>query len=136
MNKRRNVKNQNTKRINIKAINIGVLSGIIVCGIILFFLASVFVKKEVPSENLLEPIMIMSSGLGAFSGGYFAAKVSREKGLIYGLVCAFLMFIFIFIAGTISVRRGLSLVTLMRLIAMLTFGGIGGIVGVNKRKRK
>lgn len=135
MNKRKTFLELGTNVIRIKPIGIGVLSGLTLCGTLLFILAFAFVKSSSISESLMEPIMLISSGIGTFMGGYFSSRLSKEKGLIYGLLCAFLMFVFVFIAGLASVRTPLSLLTLIRLFIMLFCGGLGGIIGVNKKHR-
>lgn len=119
----------------IKPIALGTFLGIISCGLLLTLLAIIFTKSSSPPHYLVEPIIIILSGLSALIGGYSSAKISGKSGMAYGIICSFIMFIFIFIAGLILVREPLTMLTLIRLLSMLTCGSIGGIIGVNKRKK-
>lgn len=134
MNKRKRSQSLNSGVLSMAPIIVGVVSGIFLCTALLLGLAFIFLKSSRPPGSLVEPIMLMSAGVGAFGGGYFAARMSKEKGLIYGFLSSFVMFVFIFIAGLISVRKPLSLLTLMRLFIMLFSGGLGGIIGTNKKR--
>lgn len=134
--KRKNLGNANPCICRIKSIGIGVLCGVTVCSVLLILLAVVFTKSSSPPHNLIDPIMLICCGLGAFTGGYFSARISKEKGALYGVASGFLMFIFIFISGLISVRGSLTKLTLVRFVTMLTSGMLGGIVGVNRRTKR
>ncbi len=134
--KRKNFGNTNPRISCAKSVGIGVLCGVIVCSILLILLAVVFTKSSSPPHNLIDPIMLVCCGLGAFAGGYFSARLSKEKGALYGAASGFLMFIFIFISGLISVRGSLTELTLIRLAAMLISGTFGGIVGVNRKGKR
>ena len=120
----------------LKAIAIGSLCGLICCSLLLIFLAFIFTKSSNPPHTLVEPLMMVATGIGTFIGGYISSIISKEKGMLCGILCGFLMFIFIFIAGLISVRESLTILTLVRLSIMLVSGALGGIIGVNKRIRR
>lgn len=117
----------------IKPIGLGTLLGVITCSLLLTLLALIFTKSSSPPHSLVEPIMLISAGIGAFTGGYSSARIARKSGMFYGMICSFIMFIFIFTAGLVSVRDSLTMLTIIRLLIMLTCGSIGGIIGVNKK---
>ncbi len=134
MNRKKKYSFFNSNALNMAPVILGVAIGITLCVAMLFALAFIFLKSSRSPGSLVEPIMLMSAGIGAFGGGYFAARVSKEKGLIYGSLSSFVMFAFIFVAGLVSVRRPLSMITLVRLFIMLFSGSLGGVIGANKRR--
>ena len=119
----------------IKSVMTGVFCGISICVLFLIFMAFLITKSNNFPHTIIPPLMIIIAGIGAFAGGYISARISSEKGMMCGMICAFLMFILLFIAGLISVREAITMMTVIRLLAMLLTGAIGGIIGVNKRKR-
>ena len=133
-NRRNNLGYSSTKYL--KPIGIGILSGLSTCSLLLIFIAFIFTKSSNPPHSVVDPMMLIVTGIGAFAGGYFSSRMSKEKGMMYGMICAFTMFVFIFIAGLISVRESITMTTLIRFILMLICGAVGGIIGVNKRMKK
>lgn len=120
----------------INPISIGTLSGLATCSLLLISLAFIFTKSSNPPHSVVDPLTITIAGIGAFVGGYFSSRISKENGMMYGMICAFIMFLFIFISGLISVRESITMSTLIRCILMLISGAVGGIIGVNKRSKR
>ncbi len=52
-----------------------------------------------------------------------------------GLITGFAIFIFITITGLTKSGDSVSLLTLIRLVALLITGGIGGIMGLKRKDR-
>ncbi len=117
----------------IKALFAGTLSGVILCAILLALSAFLFTKSGSVPHTVVEPLVLILAGIGAFVGGYVSGRISSESGVLYGLVCGFLIFIVFFVCGLIAVRESVTMVTLIRCLLMLLAGSIGGIIGVNKK---
>ena len=117
----------------IRAIFAGTLSGVVLCGVLLAAAAFLFTKSSNIAHTVVEPLVLIFAGIGAFVGGYISSRISGEKGMMYGLTCGFLMFVLFFIGGLIAAGESITMVTLIRFLLMLLTGSVGGIVGVNKR---
>lgn len=134
MKNKNNYSNNDNIRI-IRSTATGAFCGISVCVLLLIIISFLITKSSNFPHMITQPLMIIIASLGSFSGGYISARISSEKGMMYGMLCGFLMFILLFLAGLISVRESITMTTAIRLFAMLLSGAVGGIIGVNKRKR-
>lgn len=128
-------KSQTVQDVIIRSVLIGSLTGILICVFLLILCAFMFTKSNNLPYVMVQPMTIAIAGIGAFAGGYCSARVSMERGMMCGMMCGFIMFVAMFIAGLISVRESLTMITVIRFTLMLLTGAIGGIVGVNKRKK-
>ena len=90
--------------------------------------------KRMPWE-LLPLLTTAGAGAGAFLGGWLAARLIGERGLLWGLVCsavsgAAVLLIALALRGEASLPAALT-----RLGALLLAGAVGGILGVGGRGR-
>lgn len=90
--------------------------------------------KRMPWE-LLPLLATAGAGAGAFLGGWLAARLIGERGLVWGLVCgavsgAAVLLIVLALRGEASLPAALT-----RLGALLLAGAAGGILGVGGRRR-
>ena len=90
--------------------------------------------KRMPWE-LLPLLTTAGAGAGAFLGGWLAARLIGERGLLWGLVCgavsgAAVLLIALALRGEASLPAALA-----RLGALLLAGAVGGILGVGGRGR-
>ena len=132
---KKSTRNKNNTENFVKSIIIGSFLGIILCIALLFLSAFVLTKSSNIPHLAVSPLVMMIAGCGAFAGGYIGARILKQNGMLCGMVCGFVMFVILFIAGLVTVRESLSLTTLIRLLLMLLTGAVGGILGVNKRKK-
>lgn len=130
----RNNKYNNNSKILTSTI-IGSFAGIISCALLLIICALALTKSSGIPHLAVSPLVMIVAGMGAFIGGYVSALISKQNGMMCGLICGFIMFLILFIASLITVRTALSMNTIVRLLLMLLTGAIGGILGVNKRKK-
>ncbi len=117
----------------------GILFGVIICMavIILLLMLGAFVITQlgnVPTDAI-NIIVTAINGIGVFCGSFVALRIIKSKGLIFGTAVGLVLFILIFIAGLISSTETLSINTLIKLIVSVICGGIGGILGVNKKAK-
>ena len=74
-------------------------------------------------------------GFRAFAAGFFAAKVSKKNGLLFGAISGLLLFILFLLAGVIAFHGAPVLTTLTRLAVMVLAGAIGGLLSVSKKSK-
>ena len=118
-----------------KAILVGIIVGSIVCVILLMVCSLLFVRVKNIPEAVIGPLTIGIAAIGAFLSGYVAVRIVKIKGLIYGMLSGFLLFVILFVAGLVIARESLTMMTLIKCILSVLMGGIGGIIGVNKRAK-
>ena len=119
-----------------KAVIWGTVIGAVVCMIILLLISFIFVKMQSVPEAAITPVAIVIVCIGAFVGGYFSARIKKNMGMAVGAITAMLMFVILLLIGTACFGDNLGIVSLLRMAVMLISGAIGGILGVNKRKRR
>lgn len=90
--------------------------------------------KRMPWE-LLPLLTTAGAGAGAFLGGWLAARLIGERGLLWGLVCgavsgAAVLLVALALQGEASLPAALT-----RLGALLLAGAAGGILGVGGKGR-
>jgi putative membrane protein (TIGR04086 family) len=117
-----------------------ILSGLIVGLIIIALLFVVFAFGMsffiLPTSSAAITASI-SVAVGAFFGGFVAAKKLTQKGLIAGAICGFAIFLIFTVIGMAAFKTAPSTNTVIRLLIFVLAGSIGGIIGVgNADKRK
>ena len=126
----------NDKKAAAWSLGIGSVTGTIVSTLILLVYAFITVKVQNVETSLSIPVNIAALCIGAFAGGFLCAKVRKQNGMMYGALCAVLVFLLLMIL-TVCCGAQPTVQTLLRLAAMIPVGAIGGILGVNgKKKRK
>ena len=120
----------------IRQIGIGVAAGAFLCAALLALCAFIFLKMEHIPVVALTPIAIGISAVGAFLSGFIAAKLSRQRGLLYGAIAGTVLFIVIFLSSLSSSLYNVSWVAFARLGVMAFSGAIGGILGMYRKKKR
>lgn len=110
-----------------------VISMAVVC---IMFTAAHFVilKCNLPLK-VAEPIIIITSVISAFVGGFSAAKQAGKNGLLLGFLTGVMIFVLLLISN-LSYGNKLGALAAIKFLLITTASSIGGIVGVNKGKRK
>lgn len=102
---------------------------------ILLLSASAIVSMGSLDTGLFIPLNMVSLCVGSFVGGWICARFMKEKGLICGALCA--LVIFVFTAAVLLIIGGEPTIQLfLRLLIMLPSGAIGGVLGVNRKKKR
>lgn len=120
----------------LKAILFGVAVGAAICAGFLFLFAFLFVAVKSIPQFMIQTTALVCSSVGAFVSGYISIRIYHSKGLVCGAFAGFLLFAIITLIAFIISRDKFTYITLIRLLAMVFFGAVGGILGVNKRRRK
>lgn len=119
-----------------KAIIFGTVIGAIVCTVMLLTVSFIFVKMQSVPEIAVIPAAIFIVCTGAFVGGYFSARIKKSMGMAVGALSGLLMFVVLLLIGLLFSGDSFGLISLLRMILMIVSGAIGGVLGVNKRKRR
>lgn len=120
----------------LRAIVFGTLFGVVLCVLCLLIASFAFVKAKTLPLNLIQIFILIICAFGAFWGGYITVRISKIRGMFYGMLSGLLLFAIQFVAGMIVTHDAITFYTLVKLFLMLLLGAIGGIVGVNKKSRR
>jgi putative membrane protein (TIGR04086 family) len=119
----------------LRPVAIGTVVGALVCVLILMIMAAVMVSGVIPAKAVT-PMAFVAAALGAFAGGFVAARLSRERGLLYGAATGFLLFLLTTAAGFALLPETGGTLLLLKLALMVGGGALGGILGVNLKRRR
>jgi len=109
--------------------------GISVSAVWLLLFCFVLSKKDIPLM-LINPFAALLIAAASFISGYIAAKTIKQRGMAVGAGCGAIIFFFLAIISFMSSFK-VGLLAVIKLAISLLSGAIGGILGVNsKRKRK
>ena len=111
----------------VRAVVIGAVCGAVLCAGLLALFAFGFVKASYIPQFAINPIIIAVSAFSAFAAGFFAAKVSKKNGLLFGAISGLLLFVLFLLAPVLT--------TLTRLAVMVLAGAIGGLLSVSKKSK-
>lgn len=113
----------------------GALGGTAVLMILTVLVSLLMLKTMSAGEAAVTAAGLFCACAGAFAGGFFAARLSRNAGLITGSICGAVMFLLI-LAVNLILGNIPGTISLLRALLMLTSGAIGGVLGVGGKKRK
>lgn len=119
----------------LRAIVIGTFCGAVLCAVLLCVCSLAFVSSGKIPQSFLTPFIIALSVIGAFFAGFIAVKVSRKRGLFYGLLSGMLLFALFLAAGLTVEHEAVSAVSGTRLLVMALAGSIGGVTAVNRKSK-
>ncbi|GHU82830.1 hypothetical protein AGMMS50284_5350 [Clostridia bacterium] len=126
--------NKDTARI-LRAVLIGTITGILSCTALIMLSTIVFLKMQAIPTDAVGLMTQVFGALSAFIGGYVAVRIAKEKGLLLGITTGLTVFLIVLLAGLFTTTETISLTTVTKAVAMGISGSIGGVVGVNKKKR-
>ncbi len=124
----------NIKKI-VKSEIFGMAAGIIFTLIFTAFFTAVMVKMERVAYNAVMPFGLGALCIGTFGGGYITARINKSMGMAVGAVCGVGVFLIVLAVGAI-LGSELGIVTLVRAGTAVISGALGGVLGVNKRKKR
>lgn len=119
----------------IKSLIFGVLSATIAIAILIIIASFVFQLTDKFPKEAVNIVNLAILSLGGLLGGYIAARFNKSSGLIVGLLTGFIIFIIILLAGLSRSVESLTIFTIYKLLALLIFPTLGGVIGVNKQKK-
>ncbi len=123
------------KKLLLKAVLFGTVCGLLVSIILTCIFAVFILTSGLLPTDITNYIMIALLSIGAFFGGLVTTKITKSAGLIGGLFTGAAIFFLITVFGFIRSNDAVTIITLIRFITTLIFGGLGGIAGLKKSER-
>ena len=119
----------------LRSVAIGAAVGAIATVVVLSIMAAGMAAGVFPSRavNLLA---IVAAVFGSLIGGLISARMAGEKGLLYGLGAALLLFALTALVGFSLFAEARGLHPALKAVLMLIAGAVGGVIGVNLRRRR
>lgn len=105
---------------------------ILLCILVFAFIIS---KIDV-NDSIVTVLSCVALCVGAYVGGYFAAKKRRKNGLLMGVICALFMFFVILMISMFFIRTIAGFSPSLKLLLTIVCGAVGGIVGVNSKNSR
>ena len=103
---------------------------------VMIVICSIILLKTNISDTALNVLNLICFSIGAFAGGFTISKMFKEKGLVYGLINGLVLFLVSFITSLAINFSSPTLFSIIKLIVILISSLIGGITGVNTRKKR
>lgn len=118
----------------IRPILIGACIGAVCCLLALLLFAGILAAADIP-KSVITPLAVAAAAFGAFIGGIVSARMAREKGLLLGAACGLVLFFLILAAGFAVLKDIRGTYAVIKLLILTACGAVGGVLGVNVRKR-
>lgn len=119
---------------SLRPLLIGTGIGIVVGVLLLLAAAAVMASTQVPAAAVT-PVALAAIAAAAFAGGFTAARLLRERGLLIGAACGLLIFLIVAIAGFSVDQAVQGTLLFLKLGLTVGFGALGGILGVNVKRK-
>lgn len=126
---------ENNMNKGVKAVMFGTIGGLVVCTALLLIASFALAQMKSVPGSAIGTITMVFGALGALAGGYIAVRIARCRGMMYGILTGLALFLVVVIVGVCSSNESVTIATVIKGIAMLLSGAIGGIVAVNKKQR-
>ena len=118
----------------IRPITVGSVAGALVCFLLLLLMATVLVAKDIP-KTAVTPMAVCAAAAGSFAGGALCAAITRQKGWLYGALCGAGLFLLVTLAGWVLLQQVRAATLLIKAAVLIGCGSIGGMLGVNLRRK-
>lgn len=114
------------------ALSVGV--GALVTFLILCLFALLMSVKDLP-HSAVSPMSILAVAAGTILSGWCCARILRERGLLWGLCCATVLFLLAFFCELMLLGQPVGVLALYKYIIYAASGMIGGVLGVNHKRK-
>lgn len=124
------------KKLLAKAVLFSSVCGILILVILMCLLAAVMMSSGVISADILDYCTVGMVGVATLMSGIISSRITGSAGLAVGSLTGF--FIFLVITSIALIFNGepiITILTLLKLMSSVLGGGIGGIIGVNKKEK-
>ena len=83
----------------LRPVVIGAVVGALCCTLVLIIMAAIVASQDIP-KAVITPMAIVAGAAGSFFGGFTAARIAKERGLLIGGACGLLLFILVAVSYT------------------------------------
>ncbi len=102
--------------------------------IIVFIIYAILLTYSNLSDKGMDVVVILTTIISVIIAGFDSTKNAQSKGLLWGVLAGLIYsFILIVISSLIDGNFALDTETIITLLVAMASGGIGGIIGINKR---
>lgn len=119
----------------LRPLGMGLGVGVIVCAVILLIAAAIMTTGILPA-SIVTPVALAAAAIGAFASGFVAARLSRERGLLYGAGVGLLLFLLITVVGMVTSQELRGTMMLLKAALTIGLGAFGGVLGVNVKTKR
>lgn len=123
------------KKLLAKAVLFSSVCGILLLVILMCLFAAVMMSSGVISADILDYCTVGMVGAATLMSGIISSRITGSAGLVVGSLTGFFIFLIITSVALIFNGEPVSIITLLKLTAAVFAGGIGGIIGVNKKEK-
>ena len=113
----------------------GLICGVVATVFMLFILAFIMTLRDVPA-SLVAAFSSLAVGFGGLCAGFFAARKAGRKGLLFGTATGVFLYIIVLCSSLIANSGAFSVMSIIKLAITVLSASIGGILGVNVKKRR
>lgn len=120
----------------IKSVIIGLAFSMILSVVLIFIFAWILFSSSMP-ESASGAIIFAVSLVSAFAGGLVCARMTKNRGLIFGALIGFLYFAVLYVISCfLGMRPDFAPASVSMIIFGIGSGALGGVIGVNTVKKK
>lgn len=119
----------------VKAVMIGVFSSLVLAMILTCLFSMMLNMMSGIPYDIIDYVMVAIEGFSVLIGAYIACVISKSKGLFIGALCGAISLLVVFAVGMSMTKNNIGILTVIRSVAMLLCGIIGGIMGVNRKEK-
>ncbi|MEG1016529.1 MAG: TIGR04086 family membrane protein [Oscillospiraceae bacterium] len=105
----------------------------VVVAAILFAVCAVVITKVDLPRQLLQPISTVLTACSTLLSTFFMGKKRRKNGLVLGISVGGAVFFVVLLLFAIFGDKQITSQLLFKLLALLSAGGVGGIIGVSHK---
>ena len=118
-----------------RAIIISILLTTIISAGLLALLAFILGKMETLPKGIIPVLTIIVSCVAVFFGSFIASLMLKEKGIVNGLIIAFIFSAIVLSIAFFTYEAEFGLSGITKLAAIFISGILGGILGVNRKNK-
>ena len=117
------------------SLSAGVIAGSAAGLLVMLIFAFASVKMQTVQTAAYVPVSTAALCAADFTGGLICSAIMKQNGMMYGSISAALVFfVFFLISAAAGAQPDVRI--LLRLAAMLPLGALGGVIGVNAKKKR
>lgn len=117
-----------------RPILIGLLAAVATMVVIIALFSLFFVIIESIAQSAIVPMSLLAAALGCFIGAYICTSVTKCRGLVFGAIVGFCVFVVIWLISLVG--GGLfGTRTAIKFLLLIFSGCIGGYLGCNSKRK-
>ena len=118
----------------LRPLGLGLCVGVVCCTLLLLLAAVLLNTADIP-HGAAVPLAVSAAGLGAFAAGLTASLLTGRRGLLTGALCGTLLYLLLLLVGLARTGGADGGYALIKWAVLTVCGAVGGLIGVNRKKR-